>query len=69
MKIQTHPPVFDVIQPNKPLVLFYSNDLTFRLNSRFFSILNGKSEFLVLRCRKDVRKIPSKFRQNSVKKA
>ncbi len=35
MKIQTHPPVFDVIEPNKPVVSLFSNDLTFRLNARF----------------------------------
>ena len=48
MKIQTRLPVFYVIQPNKPLVLINSNDLTFWLNARFFSILNGKGEFLVV---------------------
>jgi hypothetical protein len=48
MNIQTHPHAFDVIHPIKPLVLFHSIDLTFRLNARFFSILNGKDEFLVV---------------------
>jgi hypothetical protein len=44
--IQTRRPVFDVIQSNEPLTLLYSNDLTFWLNARFFSIQNGKVEFL-----------------------
>ncbi len=64
MKIQTHPPVFDFTQPNKPLVLLYLNDLTFRLNARFFSILNGKGEFFARA--EDVHKIPSKFHQNKL---
>ena len=50
MKIQTRPPVFDIIQPSKPLVLLYSNELTFSLNARFFSILNRKGEFLRVHC-------------------
>jgi hypothetical protein len=62
MKIQAHLPVFDVLQPNKPLVLLYLSDLMFRLNARFFSILNGKGEFLV------VRRMYIRFRRNSVKK-
>ncbi len=62
MNIQTHPHVLDVIQPNKLLVLLHSNDLTFCLNARFFPILNGKGEFLV------VRKMYIRFRQNSVEK-
>ena len=45
MKIQTHPPVFDVKRPNKPLVLVYSNDLTFWLNAQFLSILNGMNVY------------------------
>jgi hypothetical protein len=63
MNIQSHPHVFDVIEPIKPLVLLYSNDLTFRFNASLFSIQNGKDEFLV------VRRMYIRFRRNSVEKA
>jgi hypothetical protein len=48
MNIQSHSHVFDVIEPIKPLVLLYSNDLAFRFNATLFSIQNGKDEFLVV---------------------
>ena len=63
MKIQTHPPVFDVIQPSKRIVLLYLDDLTFRLITRFFSILNGEGEIFCPYG--DCNKIPSKFRQKA----
>ena len=59
MKIQTELPVFEVIQPFKPLNKLYVNDRTFRLNARFFSMQKGKSDFFET---EGVRKIPSRFR-------
>ena len=56
MKIQTELPVFEVIQPFKPLNKHYANDRTFRLNARFFLMQKGKSEFFEM---EGVRKIPS----------
>ena len=53
------PPVFEVIQPFKPLNKHYVNDRTFRLNARFFSMQKGKSDFFAS---EGVRKIPSRFR-------
>ncbi len=56
MKIQTELPVFEVIQPFKPLNELYVNDRTFRLNARLFSMQKGKSDFFET---EGVRKIPS----------
>jgi hypothetical protein len=52
MKIQTELPVFEVIQPLKPLNKHY-------VNARFFSMQKGKSNFSEA---EGVRKIPSRFR-------
>jgi hypothetical protein len=52
-----------MLYSQNPLVVLHSNDLAFWLNARFFSILNRKGEFLV------VRRMYTRFRRNYVEKA